>query len=458
MEAWVKLSIWIGIFGFFKEFRPEDPYITQYMTGPKMNFTSEQVNRVIFPVATYTSMIELVFVFLITDWLRYKPVVIVCAFSGVIVQIMLIWCRGVTAMQVMEVFYGTYCCTEVAYYTYIYAKVDPQYFQQVTSYMRGSVLSGRFLSSIVSQIFLFWKIMTIDQLNDLTLVGMLCAFFWALGLPSVPRSLYFHREVLPVINGVIGSPAASTSNGISPHSNGVSPSSPPKTVPLSRSCCSSSSYVLEFLWEDFKFAFTNVYVIKWSAWVALGTCVYLQFMGYVQLLWQNVDKNLTQYNGAVEAVYTLISASAAFLFGRIALDWKVHGDCLLGVLTLVAGVLVTLSAFATSMIFCFGVYIVFGTLYHIQMTVAYSEIAKNIKPDSYALVFGVNSLASLIFQTILTYTVASEQMFKLPIESQFTVYGVCFIVLGTFYIVKSIFTYLNVYTSRRIIASKDPSS
>uniref|UniRef100_A0A8D8MC90 Thiamine transporter 2 n=1 Tax=Cacopsylla melanoneura TaxID=428564 RepID=A0A8D8MC90_9HEMI len=225
MESWVKLSIWIGIFGFFKEFRPEDPYIIQYLTGPKMNFTDEQV---------------------------------------------------------MEVFYGTMSSTEVAYYTYIYAKVDPQYFQQVTSYMRASVLTGRFLSSVVSQIFLFWKIMTIDELNDLTLVGMICAFFWALGLPSVPRSLYFHREVLPAPNnGSIGVPSESTSNGV--HRNGAIPSTTPKTEPPSRSCCSSSSYVLGFLWDDFKFAFTNMYVIKWSVWVAVGTCGYTQFMGYIIL-------------------------------------------------------------------------------------------------------------------------------------------------------------------------------
>ncbi|XP_017298122.1 thiamine transporter 2-like [Diaphorina citri] len=100
MELWVKLSIWIGTFGFFKEFRPEDPYIVQYLTGHKMNFTDEQVNQVIFPVSTYTSLVELVFVFLITDWLRYKPVVILCALSGVIVQVMLIWGRGITAMRV----------------------------------------------------------------------------------------------------------------------------------------------------------------------------------------------------------------------------------------------------------------------------------------------------------------------------------------------------------------------
>lgn len=43
MEKWLLLSIWIAVFGFLKEFRPEDPYITQYLMNPPMNFTNEQV-------------------------------------------------------------------------------------------------------------------------------------------------------------------------------------------------------------------------------------------------------------------------------------------------------------------------------------------------------------------------------------------------------------------------------
>lgn len=41
---WLKLSIWIGTYGFLKEYRPEDPYITQYLTHAPMNFTDEEVS------------------------------------------------------------------------------------------------------------------------------------------------------------------------------------------------------------------------------------------------------------------------------------------------------------------------------------------------------------------------------------------------------------------------------
>lgn len=37
----------IGAFGFLKEFRPEDPYISQYLVGPVMNLTDEEVCIVI---------------------------------------------------------------------------------------------------------------------------------------------------------------------------------------------------------------------------------------------------------------------------------------------------------------------------------------------------------------------------------------------------------------------------
>jgi len=48
MEKWLVQSIWIAMFGFLKEFRPEDPYITQYLTNPPMNFTNQEVSVLMF--------------------------------------------------------------------------------------------------------------------------------------------------------------------------------------------------------------------------------------------------------------------------------------------------------------------------------------------------------------------------------------------------------------------------
>lgn len=459
MEPWVKLSIWIGAFGFFKEFRPEDPYITQYLTGPMMNFTDTEVNQVIFPVATYTSLCELVFVFLITDWLRYKPVVILCALSGVVTQAILIWCQGLTWVVICEIFYGTMSSCEVAYYAYIYAKVEPEHFQQVTSHMRTAVLCGRFLSSVVSQVLLAYDVMTIYELNHLTLFGMSTALLWGIFLPSVPRSIYFHRDepAVSVENGTYASSAKPVQNGGQYQNQNGDAYQKTDVIQASSKCSNACRYI----WDDFKFAFTNGYVIKWSLWVALGTCGYLQIMSYVQILWETINKesgenNWTIYNGAVEAVYTLISATAAFTVGRVKANWELHGEFLLGILTFIEGVLAIIVAHSKSMWVAYGMYISFSAFYHIMMTVAFSEIAKHIKPDSYALVFGVNSFVGLVIQTLLTYLVTSDEVFSLPIRPQFVVYGIFFSSLGILYLIKSFFTYSRHYccSSER----KDPDS
>lgn len=47
-----------------------------------------------------------------------------------------------------------------------------------------------------------------------------------------------------------------------------------------------------------------------------------------------------------------------------------------------------------------------------------SEVARHIRSDSYALIFGVNTFISLILQTCLTYTVAADGGLKLNIRQQ----------------------------------------
>ena len=74
----------------------------------------------ILPVWTYSYLCVLVPVFLLTDWLRYKPVVVFQSVNLLITTSFLLWLRSVAAMQAMEFFYGVVTATEVAYFSYIY--------------------------------------------------------------------------------------------------------------------------------------------------------------------------------------------------------------------------------------------------------------------------------------------------------------------------------------------------
>lgn len=60
---------------------------------------------------------------------------------------------------------------EVAYYTYMYAKVDKEDYQKVTGNARAAILAGRFIASVTAQILVSFDLMNLRDLNFLTLGG-----------------------------------------------------------------------------------------------------------------------------------------------------------------------------------------------------------------------------------------------------------------------------------------------
>ncbi|KAK5929005.1 hypothetical protein CgunFtcFv8_010276 [Champsocephalus gunnari] len=81
----------------------------------ELELDTNTVNNQIFPVWTYSYLSVLVPVFLLTDWLRYKPVVIFQCLSLFATTATLLWLRSVAAMQAMQFCYGVVTASEVAY-------------------------------------------------------------------------------------------------------------------------------------------------------------------------------------------------------------------------------------------------------------------------------------------------------------------------------------------------------
>lgn len=125
-------------------------------------------------MGTYSHSAILIAVFLVTDFLRYKPIIIICGLAGCCTYITLIIAQTIWEMKVVEFLIGLFYATEVAYFTYIYAKVDKLHYQEVTSYTRTAILLGRFTASIVSQLSVSFSLLNYHQLNYLTLAGKIC--------------------------------------------------------------------------------------------------------------------------------------------------------------------------------------------------------------------------------------------------------------------------------------------
>lgn len=55
--------------------------------------------------------------------------------------------------------------SEVAYYTYIYAKVDKDKYQLVTGHTRSAILAGKFISAVLAQLLYSYSLMNVRELN-----------------------------------------------------------------------------------------------------------------------------------------------------------------------------------------------------------------------------------------------------------------------------------------------------
>ncbi|XP_045584777.2 thiamine transporter 2 [Procambarus clarkii] len=419
MDTWLRTCLLLCLYGFFKELRPSEPFLTEYLLGPQQNLTENQVYYDVYPVWTYSYLSLLIVVLLLTDLLRYKPVIVFEGIGYVVTWSLLLWGRGVGAMQLMEFTYGIATSTEVAYYTYIYAKVSSKFYQRVTSYTRAALLTGRFMSGVLAQVLTSTHLLNYHTLNYFSLTSVIIAFLIACCLPSVSTSIYFHRQqYVPTSEG--DSSSSLTGNQ------------------EKESIIAKISKVAGFIWDDFKSAYSNKYLLKWSIWWAFATCGNFQVGNYIQPLWESIapmNDNENLYNGAVEAAQTLLSALAAFGVGYLHLNWEFLGEGTLAVISLIDGLLLCFMGLTSSIIVGYINYIFFRVSYQVLITIASYQVAKELKADSYGLVFGLNMFVSLLLQSILTFVVV-ETLETEP-YMQFIIYGVYYLVLAFFFFMLS---------------------
>lgn len=116
----LKPTILLCTYGFFTYIKPSEPYVTAFLMGPHKNLTEEEIVNQIFPVWSYSYTAFLVPIFLLTDYLKYKPIIILQGLGYIGCWILLVFSKGVPLMQLMQVFYGLATACEIGYYAYIY--------------------------------------------------------------------------------------------------------------------------------------------------------------------------------------------------------------------------------------------------------------------------------------------------------------------------------------------------
>lgn len=343
MEFWIKATLLLCSYGFFKEMKPSEPFLTPYLKAPPMNLTEEQLDNEIYPVWTYSYLVTLFVVFLITDLLRYKPVIITEGLAYLATRILLIWASGVLAMQFMQFAYGVATGAEVAYYSYIYAVVDRDHYQIVTSYTRAAVLLGRMLSGVTGQLLISLKVTDYLALNYISLGSVLISCILTLLLPNASGNVFVNR--------------AETDSTVEQHQNG---------------CFSSWKTTMFTMFQDFKRCYSDKELLRWSLWWAFATCGEFQVENFVQNLWDIIYPSHKHkiYNGAVTAISHLTGSLVAISLAYVKINWSLFGELCLGLVSVADAFFLFFTALTSSIWIAYLMYILFRTAYTFLITIA----------------------------------------------------------------------------------------
>ncbi|KAM6958482.1 thiamine transporter 1 [Tautogolabrus adspersus] len=433
-------TLLLCVYGFFSNLRPYEPFLTAYLMGPDKNLTETQVVNEIFPIWTYSYLVLLFPIFLATDYLCYKPVLVLQASSLVVTYVMLLKSQGMLAMQLLEFFFGLATASEVAYYSYIYSVVEPAHYQRVTGLCRSITLFGSAAGSLTGQLLLSVAKVQLFHLVIITLTAAALAFVAPWFLPMPKRSLFFHE-----------SPGAAGEERLKRSSNTLleKAEDAESKVPLNTqndATISSSSEtksprrgfldVLRMLFDDFLQCYRCRPLLAWSVWWALATCGYFQIVNYAQPLWEKVrpSHDYEIYNGYVETASTLLGALAALLVGYLPVSWSLWGELALCVLSLLMAVCVFVMDMLKNIWLCYASYIIFRATYMLLITVATFQIAANLNMQRYALVFGVNTFMALLLQTLITLVVVDSVGLGLDVFTQFFIYGGYFTLISVVFL------------------------
>uniref|UniRef100_A0A8C6JP99 Uncharacterized protein n=1 Tax=Melopsittacus undulatus TaxID=13146 RepID=A0A8C6JP99_MELUD len=451
-STWTFPTLILCLYGFFSMLKPSEPFLTPYLTGPDKNLTTDEVTNQVFPVWTYSYLALLLPVFLITDYVRYKPVLLLQGTSFIVTWLLLLFARGVVAMQIVEFFYGMVTATEVAYYAYIYSVVSNDHYQRVTSYCRSITLVAATTGAVLGQLLVSLADVSYFHLNAITLASVSLAFLCSFFLPMPQKSMFFHRketlEALPGTNKTVAT--VSSNRPLSCQEDKSSPSVDMGPAPEQQAGnAKPQNHVLRVLVQlskDLRDCYSSRKLLYWSLWWALATAGFNQVLNYIQVLWdfRAPSHSSAVYNGAVEAIATFLGSATSMAVGYVRVNWDLSGELALGIFSAMDAGSLFLMHFTDNIWACYAGYLVFKACYMLLITIATFQIAVNLSMERYALMFGFNNFIALVIQTILTFVVVDPKGLGLTISSQFLIYGSYFTFIAGIFLIRSIYTMISL--------------
>ncbi|XP_059020930.1 reduced folate transporter isoform X2 [Mustela lutreola] len=431
LKSWRCLVFYLCFYGFMAQLRPGESFITPYLLSPDKNFTREQVTNEITPVLSYSYLAVLVPMFLLTDYLRYTPVLVLQSASFVAAWLLLLLGRSVLHMQLMELCYSVTMAARIAYSSYIFSLVRPARYQRMAGYSRSAALLGVFTSSVLGQLLVSAAGVPFSTLNLASLGLLCCSLLLALFLRRPRRSLFFNRDAA-ARRGAAASELARMNPGAA---RGAWRDWTPARV-LRELGATAHSPQLRL----------------WSLWWVFNSAAYYLIVYYVHILWNVVHPtadSASVYNGGADAASTLLGAITSFSAGFVKIRWALWAKLVIAGVTAAQAALVFLMYSTNNIWLCYLAFVLFRGAYQFLVPIATFQIASSLSKELCALVFGVNTFLATVLKTIITLIVSDKRGLGLPVHSQFFIYFVYFLVLFGVYLLGALVVVLRHFRDGR---------
>ncbi|XP_018916974.2 thiamine transporter 2 [Bemisia tabaci] len=436
MQEYAKICLLVSVFAAVREFRPIEPFFTAFLTSPAANLTNQDVREQVYPYGTYSCLAQVIVVFLVTDYLRYKPMIVLGSVAGCSLYALLLEHPPLWRIKISQLLFGLFSAAHVAYFSYMYARIeDKRLYQKVTGYARASLLVGKFLNGLVAQLCISYGILQYEQLLYLSIAGTVVTLLISLFFPPVKHSTYFHKKKFKTDQKVDYDVIRGNSDSRAPDDVQDAYDTGDNSHRESLTECTKNDSVTSHLWHDFKTAFSNPIVIKWASWLVFAKGCHFLVLTYNQILWQTVakeQKTVPLMNGAVEAISTITSAGAAYIVARMSSDWRKGHSTFLFLSCICCSALLFYCGLSTNLWTVYIAYIAYSFIFQSTLTVTESQIAQNIQRDSYALVFGFLNFLAFSLTSLFTVFVIQHSFLreKPTAHQQFEIYGVILFVLA----------------------------
>ncbi|XP_076844944.1 solute carrier family 19 member 3b [Brachyhypopomus gauderio] len=429
-SSWTCPTALLSLYGFFANCRPAEPFLTPYLLENK-NISGHVVTNYLFPIWTYSYLAVLPLVFLMTDLLRYKPLVVLQGLFLVSNYLLLCFAFDLVALTYLQFNFAVVTSTEVAYFSFIYSVIPAEHYQRATAYIRSAMLTGFTFGATAGQMLISLAGVSYFTINAITLGFMGMAFLVSFSLPMPQHGIFF---------GTGSGTCTSALNEVTEATDHMAG----KEMKGAVSRWHSMDWIIltaRQMWENLRESYSTKKLVYWCLWWTLATAGYGQVFNYIQLMWDHIAPSSTSsiYNGGVEAVCTLVGAAAALSVGYMRVKWEVWGEFSLGVFSAIGAGCVFLSGLTTNIWLSYTAYIIFKASYMFLITITTFQIAANLSMECYALTFGVNTFVALGLQTVLTAVVVDNTALGLDIVTQFIIYGSCYSAMSLLFLLRGLY-------------------